>query len=127
MLTGILYIDWAALALSLFNTILLVWLGLTVLLNAERRSWGIWLTGGGLLVGGAFFLSHSAIFGHSQSDLEPGLNIWWHVGWIPAILSRSPGILRCYGTGAFGMIDLPLFAAGSSLDWFPLCCWHWVH
>ncbi|MEN8185421.1 MAG: DUF58 domain-containing protein, partial [Myxococcota bacterium] len=32
-----------------FNAILLIWLGLTVLFNAERRTWGIWLAGGGLL------------------------------------------------------------------------------
>ena len=101
MLTGILYLDWAALALSLFNTILLVWLGLTVLLNAERRSWGIWLTGGGLLVAGAFFFSHSAIFGHSQTDLEPGLNIWWHVGWVPAILSPFAWYIEMLWYGGF--------------------------
>ena len=33
----------------------------TVLLNADRRDWGIWLASGGLLLGGAFFISHTAI------------------------------------------------------------------
>ena len=33
-------LDWAMMAVSLFNTILLLWLGLTVLLNAERRDLG---------------------------------------------------------------------------------------
>ena len=37
LLGKVFYIDWAIMAVSLFNTILLVWLGLTVLLNAERR------------------------------------------------------------------------------------------
>ena len=50
-MTGHLLLDWAILAVSLFNTILLIWLGLAVLLNAERRAWGIWLAGGGLLMG----------------------------------------------------------------------------
>ena len=57
-------LNWAIMAVSLFNTILLLWLGMTVLLNAERRTWGVWLAGGGLLMGGAFFVSHSAILGH---------------------------------------------------------------
>jgi signal transduction histidine kinase len=127
MLTGIFYLDWAALALSLFNTILLVWLGLTVLLNAERRGWGIWLTGGGLLVAGAFFLSHSAILGHSQGDLEPGLNIWWHAGWVPAILSPLAWYIEMLWYGGFwddrsapihrrqfpGLIFIVLLAFGS--------------
>jgi signal transduction histidine kinase len=72
-------------AVSLFNTILLLWLGLTVLLNAERRTWGIWLAGGGLLVSGAFFVSHSAILGHGLTYVSQGMNFWWHVGWGPVI------------------------------------------
>ena len=44
---------WAARALTFFNVLVLLWLGLTVLLNAERRRLGTWLTGGGLLLGGA--------------------------------------------------------------------------
>jgi hypothetical protein len=48
-------LNFSILALSLFNTILLVWLGLTILLNAERRAWGVWLIGGGILAGAFFF------------------------------------------------------------------------
>ncbi len=50
-MTGIFWLDWAALAVSLHNTILLLWLGLTVLFNADRRTWGIWLAGGGETLG----------------------------------------------------------------------------
>ena len=39
-------------ALAFFNTVALTWLGLTVLLNADRNKLGTWLTGGGLLLGG---------------------------------------------------------------------------
>jgi signal transduction histidine kinase len=83
-MTGQFYLDWAIMAVSLFNTILLLWLGLTVLLNAERRAaWGIWLASGGLLMGGAFFVSHSAILGHGADYFSQGMNFWWRVGWLP--------------------------------------------
>jgi signal transduction histidine kinase len=87
MMSGSLLIDWAAMAVSLFNTILTLWLGLTVLLNAERRSPGIWLAGGGLLLGAAFFFSHSAILGLGQMPYRADL--WWQIGWIPVILAPS--------------------------------------
>ena len=82
-MTGIFFLDWAVLAVSLFNTILLLWLGLTVLLNAEGRVWGICLAAGGLLLGAIFFISHSAILGHGISPIAPGLNFWWRIGWVP--------------------------------------------
>jgi signal transduction histidine kinase len=85
--TGNLFLDWAIMAVSLFNTILLIWLGLTVLLNAERRTWGIWLAGGGLLMGGAFFISHTAILGQGLSYVSRGMNFWWHLGWGPVVIS----------------------------------------
>jgi signal transduction histidine kinase len=82
-MTGNFFPDWAILAISLFNTFLLLWLGLTVFLNAEERVWGIWLATGGLLLGAIFFISHSAILGHGISPITPGLNFWWQIGWIP--------------------------------------------
>ena len=85
-MTGFLFLDWATLSISLFNTILLIWLGLTVLLNAERRHAGIWLAGGGLLLGGAFFVSHTAILGHGQDIFSPSMDVWWHIGWIPVVV-----------------------------------------
>jgi signal transduction histidine kinase len=84
-MTGILWLDWAILAMSLFNTVLQLWLGLTVLLNAEHRSWGIWLAAGGLLLGSVFFLSHSAILGHGPTEISLGMNFWWRTGWLPVL------------------------------------------
>lgn len=84
-MTGSFLLDWVLLTVSLFNTILLFWLGMTVLLNAERHTWGIWLAGGGLLLGGIFFLSHSAILGLGLFDLGPGMNFWWRIGWMPVV------------------------------------------
>jgi signal transduction histidine kinase len=86
-LSGIFLLDWAALGISLFNVILLIWLGLIVLLSAEQRTWGVWLAGGGLLMGGLFFISHSAILGQTFNPNANGLNFWWHVGWGPVIAS----------------------------------------
>jgi hypothetical protein len=85
-MSGMFLLDWAIVAVSLFNTVLLLWLGLTVLLNAERRTWGIWLAGGGLLMGAAFFVSHSAILGYGLDYQGPGIDFWWHIGWVPVIV-----------------------------------------
>ncbi len=83
-MTGHFYLDWPILAVSLFNTILMLWLGMTILLNAERRTWGLWLTGSSLLLGAGFFISHSAILGRGPLIGE-GMDFWWHAGWAPVI------------------------------------------
>ncbi|HZW04399.1 MAG TPA: hypothetical protein VFF68_10755, partial [Anaerolineaceae bacterium] len=99
-MTGIFYLDWAILAVSLFNTILLLWIGLTVFLNAERRVWGIWLAAGGLILGSVFFISHTAIIGHGISPITPGLNFWWQIGWIPiAALPLAWYVVMLWYTG----------------------------
>jgi len=86
-MSGRLLLDWVALTISLFNTLVLIWLGMTVLLNAERRNLGVWLAGTGLLMGGAFFISHSAILSQRLDPTNPGLNFWWSAAWLPVILS----------------------------------------
>jgi len=86
-MTGLFLLDWGLMAVSLFNTILLLWLGLTVLLNAERRNLGIWVAGGGMLMGAAFFISHTIILGQELNASRLGLDFWWRVGWIPVIAS----------------------------------------
>ena len=84
-MSGNFFLDWALMAVSLFNTILLTWLGLTVLLNSDRRTWGIWLGGGGLLLGGAFFMSHSAVLGLGLEYLGRRQGLWLFLGSIPAM------------------------------------------
>ena len=84
-MTGNAIIDGAATAVSIFNTILLTWLGLTVLLNSDRRAWGIWLASLGLLMGGAFFVSHTAILSLGLHIFGWNMVFWWTVGLIPAI------------------------------------------
>lgn len=81
-----LYLNWAIVAVSLFNALLLIWLGLTVLLNSDRRAWGIWIASAGLLLGGLFFVSHSAIAGLGFNITWRSMIFWWTVGMIPVIL-----------------------------------------
>ena len=47
-------LNFFGIAVSVYNVVLMLWLGLTVLLNAERRVWGVLLAGGALILGGAF-------------------------------------------------------------------------
>jgi signal transduction histidine kinase len=84
-MSGFFLLDWASLAVSLFNTMILLWLGLAIMLNAERRSIGLWFSSGMLLLGSVFFLSHSAILGIGPGWISPGLNFWWHLGWFPVV------------------------------------------
>src|ERR1051326_912105 len=79
------FLNWAIRSVSLFNTIILLWLGLTVLLNAERRRWGTWVAAGGLLIGGAFFAAHSAEVGVVFATLNTQVDIWWRIIWLPFI------------------------------------------
>lgn len=75
-----------AIILSVFNALVLFWLGLTVYLSAERRSEGVYLILAGMLMGTLFFISHTAILtSQITPELEPQLNFWWRVGWIPVI------------------------------------------
>lgn len=79
-------LDWVLIALSAFNTVLPIWLGLTILLNAERRTWGIWLAGLGMLATGAFFIFHSAMLEGSYFLLPFRIRPWWYAGWLPVII-----------------------------------------
>ncbi len=78
---------WAIMAISLFNAILLLWLGVTVLLNSDKRSIGIWAASGGLLLGSVFFLAHTAIVGRGVIYLGwLSTLFWWTLAMIPAII-----------------------------------------
>lgn len=72
---------------SVFNTILLFWLGLMVLFIGERRSAGTWLVGVGLLLGGLFFTSHTVIMAQNLAKISLGMDIWWAMAWTPGILA----------------------------------------
>ena len=109
-MSGNFLLDWAALAISLFNTILLVWLGLTVLLNAEKRTLGVWIACDGLLIGAAFFVSHSVLLGEGVLMAPQGLNFWWHAGWWPVVASPFAWyLLMLWFTGFWDSPQTALF------------------
>jgi len=86
-MSDILLLDWAIMAVSLFNTILLTWLGLTVAFNADRRDWGVWIGTVGLLLGAVFFVSHTAFVGLGLNQLTwRNMIFWWTGGLAPAIM-----------------------------------------
>jgi signal transduction histidine kinase len=82
-MTGTVALDLAMTAVSLFNAILLLWLALTVLLNAERRTAGLWTAAGALLLGSLFFLIHTVIVGYGYVAPTFGLQLMWDLAWLP--------------------------------------------
>jgi anti-sigma regulatory factor (Ser/Thr protein kinase) len=80
-----LLVNWASRSLSFFNTIALLWLGLSVLLNAEQRRWGTVLAGTGLVLGGIFFAAHTTIVGRPFGTFPAEMDLWWRLGWIPFV------------------------------------------
>lgn len=93
-------LSWGMFALSIFNLVLLLWLGLTILLNAQERNWGTYLAGSGFLVGALFFLLHTAALNYSLDTLLENSPIWW------LILSAPVGALP------FGWMILMLWYCG---------------
>src|SRR3989337_3438943 len=72
----------AALAISLFVTYLLLWLGITTLFAARRRPTLCRAAGVALLLGSAFFLSHAMIVGKGPTTGGSGMEFWWRIGWL---------------------------------------------
>ncbi|MBL1134064.1 MAG: hypothetical protein HND46_02005 [Chloroflexi bacterium] len=86
LMTGIALLLTFSIALSVFNIALLLWLGLTIFLSAERRSEGLYLILAGMLLGALFFTSHAIILtSQFTPSLEPYLNFWWYAGWLPVV------------------------------------------
>ena len=131
MMESLSLLDWSIRAISFFNTIALLWLGCTVLLNAERKTLGALVVGGGLVLGGLFFAAHSAYVGGTFATYDAQSELWSRVGWLAFVsppylwylvmawyagVSRSPGhTLALVGLGvlglaapAFRLVPLPL-------------------
>jgi len=79
-------LSWSLVAVSLFNTILLLWLGLTLWLNADHRSPGVVITAAGFLLGSALFVSHSALLLSETWQLTRSNTLWLALGSAPAAL-----------------------------------------
>jgi signal transduction histidine kinase len=133
-MTGHFLLDGSLLTVSLFNSILMLWLGLTVLLNAGHRSpagrsgsWGYWTAAGSLMLGGAFFAFHSILLGLSLSAVVPALQFWWRSGWITVVVLPFTWyvVMLWYAgfweAGASGLFRRHrawfLFCAASALAW----------
>lgn len=85
MLTALYFFDWVLISISFFNTVALLWLGLTVLLNAERRTWGTWAAGGGMLLGALVFIGHTAVVARVIGTFHAEMEVWWWLGWLPFV------------------------------------------
>jgi signal transduction histidine kinase len=112
-------LDWALASLSMFNTILLFWLGLTVLLNAEKRAWGIWLAGCGLLLGGVFFAGHTVTLDYRYEELLNQISKWWYPAWLCVILLPYGWYVLMLWYNAFWDGTNPRLRRRHRL-WFPL-------
>jgi signal transduction histidine kinase len=80
------FITWALVAVSLFNTILLLWLGITLWLNANRRDLGIVVIAVGFLLGSAFFVAHAALLLSDTWQLTRSNTLWLAVAVTPVTL-----------------------------------------
>jgi hypothetical protein len=77
----------AAIAISVFNLMIYLWLGLTVLLNGNRQSRVTWVGGVGLLAAALFFLSHGALVGAGVPAGPSPVDVWWRLAWAPAFVA----------------------------------------
>jgi signal transduction histidine kinase len=75
-------------AVSLFDTVLLLWLGLTVLLTGDRRKEATIAGGVGLLLGSLFFMGHTLLIAHTVNFFGGGVNVVWRVMWF--VLVAAP-------------------------------------
>jgi len=75
------YPEATLLIVSLINVILMLWLGMTVLMNAERRSAGVWLAGSALLLGGGFFLLQAIVAWRGMGQIIVAIELQWPMGW----------------------------------------------
>lgn len=121
-------IHWAIRSISFFNTIAPIWLGLTLLLNAERRRFGTWVAGSGLILAGLFFAGHTAVISREVGSFDAEMEFWWRVGWLPflsapylwylliawyaGVLGRGLHRLVPAVLGLIGLIGLALLVIG---------------
>lgn len=92
-MTDLAILNWLILSVSLFNTIVLAWLGLTVwfaadrdrLARVENRRWGVWIISAGSLIGALFFTSHTVLLGFSLDGDLANAGIWIQAAAVPVV------------------------------------------
>ncbi|RYX82092.1 hypothetical protein EON83_20990 [bacterium] len=93
---------WAQYAVSIFNFLLMLWLSLTVFLNARERSWGTYLAGSGLMLGAVFFALHTVALDYSLDTLLETSPGWWAILSLPVVaLPLGWLLLMLWHCGAF--------------------------
>jgi histidine kinase/DNA gyrase B/HSP90-like ATPase len=101
-----------AIAISVFNLMIYLWLGLTVLLNGNRQSRVTWIGGIGLLAAALFFLCHGALVGAGVPGGPSPVDIWWRLAWAPAFVApflwAATGLRYADVTGAWRRMRLPV-------------------
>jgi two-component sensor histidine kinase len=73
-------------AVSIFDMIVLLWLGSTIALYAERRKPGTWIAATGALLAGCFFAAHSILVSGTLTLDSEILAPWWHIMWLALII-----------------------------------------
>ena len=92
------------LALSIFATVLFLWLGLMIFLSGERRSAGTRVASLGLLMGGLFMLSHTVILSEGLAERPTlALDAWWTIAWVTVITTPAAWYMAMvWYTGRWG-------------------------
>jgi hypothetical protein len=109
----------AAIAISVFNLMIYLWLGMTVLLNGARQSRVTWIGGIGLLAAALFFLCHGALVGSGLPEGPSPVDFWWRLAWAPAFIApflwAATGLRYADLTGAWRRWRLPALQAVAAL------------
>lgn len=79
-------LHWALLTTSFVIVTLLGWLGLTVVLTAERRRWAVWLVSLAMFSGAAFFAVHAIVLCRNSYDGNALMMSEWPIAWVVGIL-----------------------------------------
>lgn len=118
-------------AVSVFNLITFLWLGMMVLLLGDRRNLITWVGGIGLLLGALFFLCHGALVGAGVPVGDSPSDVWWRVSWLPAFVAplfwAATGLHYAGLAGVWKYLRLPvlMMVAGLGLVTVLLALVYW--
>jgi len=107
----------AVAALSAALAIVCCWLGATVLLNAVRRAWGVWLAGTCLVVAGAFFLWQGRLAGRGADGLATFALEWWPTIWLAGVALPAAWCCSMLWIGGWFGPTAPRWPLGLRLLW----------
>ncbi len=109
-----LLVNWALIAVSLFNTIIFLWLGMTLWLNADRRTLGLTVTAIGFVLVALFFISHLALWASDNLILTRTNTLWMAVATTPLVVLPYVWYVVILWSSGFWPAD-PVTGEGNSL------------